>query len=292
MKNSIKAHRNHLLFVPLWAVCLLIQSSCLPDPLEITQMPTLEPEIVVASQILPDKSLVILLTKTFGALDANTDSDPEELLDKIAVNDALVIIEGNNSVDTLLFLDKGFYGGVDIPFQAGETYSLHVDSETLGEVYAHTTVQPQVNFQHIEAGLSYNAFGDTLTQITYAFKDPALTNWYMLNVQKIEPEKFIENAINPKAYTRLLEDIPFNGQVYVEKVSVIARGYNSGDTIAVLLSNISEDYYEFVKLRMDNRYSFMEFLGEPVNYPSNIIGGKGFFNLYIPDIRTFVFDEF
>lgn len=292
MRNSTKANCNRSLLTPLFMVCLLMQSSCLPDPLEITQIPLLKPEIVVASQILPDKSLVVLLTRTFGALEANINSDPEGLLEKIAVNDALVTIHGNNTVDTLVFLDNGFYGGVDIPFQAGVTYKLHVDSEMLGEVYAYATVQPQVSFKDIEAGLSFNEFGDTITQVTYAFYDhPGVANWYMLNVQKIEQGKLIEKAINPKVYTRLLEDTTFNGQLYLEKVSVIAKDFKSGDTIAVLLSNISEAYYEFVKLRIDTRNSFMEFLGSPINYPSNVTGGKGFFNLYIPDIRTFVFEE-
>ncbi len=45
-----------------------------------------------------------------------------------------------------------------------------------------------------------------------------------------------------------------------------------------------------MELRQDNRFSLVEFLGEPINYPTNVVGGKGFFNLYIPDIRTFVLE--
>jgi hypothetical protein len=63
-----------------------------------------------------------------------------------------------------------------------------------------------------------------------------------------------------------------------------------GDTIAVSLSNINEEYYRFMKLRIDNRLSFVEFISEPVNYPSNVIGGKGYFNLYLPDVHFFVFE--
>jgi hypothetical protein len=45
-----------------------------------------------------------------------------------------------------------------------------------------------------------------------------------------------------------------------------------------------------MKLRIDNRFSLVEFVSEPVNYPSNVAGGKGYFNLYIPDVRFFVFE--
>ena len=48
----------------------------LPDPLEVDDIPVVKPQIVVSSQIVPDQSLVVLLTKTFGALGANDDSDP------------------------------------------------------------------------------------------------------------------------------------------------------------------------------------------------------------------------
>lgn len=265
--------------------------SCLPEPLEVTNIPTVKPQIVVSSQIVPDQSLMVLLTKTIGALDASDDSDPEELIDQIAVNDAIVVLSGPESIDTLIFFENGIYGGVAIPFEIGEEYTLHVLSQSLGEVSAKTTVKPQITFTEVEADLYYNGFGDTLAQITYSINDPAIANWYMLNVQEVERIDAVENLINPRAYTRLLEDSDFNGENFSQQFRVFPRDYKPGDTIAVSLSNISEEYYDFMKLRIDNRFSFVEFLGEPVNYPTNVIGGKGFFNLYLPDVRVFVFEE-
>jgi hypothetical protein len=152
-------------------------------------------------------------------------------------------------------------------------------------------VKPQVTFENIDATLYYNDFDDTLAQITHRIKDPAGKNWYMLNVQEVEREDLVENAINPRAYTRLLDDVTFENATYEETFRVFPRDYQAGDTIAVSLANISEEYYRFMELRQDNRFSLVEFLGEPINYPTNVSGGKGFFNLYIPDIRTFVLEE-
>lgn len=266
-------------------------SSCLPDPLEVDNVPMVKREMVVASQMLPEETLLVLLTRTFGALEIGGNNNVGEILDKIAVNDALVTIEGYGAIDTLQFLGNGFYGGVEIDFKAGEKYTLHAESEALGEVSAETTVKPHVPFKHVDAELVNNEYGDTLIQVIYTFQDPSPQNWYMMSVQKIEAERFIEDAINPRTYTRLLDDVKFNGELYTERVSVVARHYAIGDTIAIMLSNIHEDYYEFINLRMDNRASFLEFLGEPVNYPSNVRNGKGFFNLYLPDIRTFVLGQ-
>jgi hypothetical protein len=281
-----RSYLNHAL------VCTLtILSSCLPDPLEVKDVPVVKPQIVVSSQIIPDQSVVILLTRTIGALNASEDSDPETLIDQIAVNDAFVTVTGPGGTYQLSSIGNGGYGGINIPFQPGETYSLEVDSPSLGKVSATTIVQSQITFQTIEADLYYNGFNDTLAQITYALKDPPLPNWYMVNVQEVERVDALENVINPRAFTKLLEDQAFDGTDFGEQFRVFPRDYKPGDTIAVSLANISEDYYRFMKLRIDNRFSFVEFLGEPVNYPSNVEGGRGFFNLYIPDVRIFVLEE-
>lgn len=271
-----------------WMSALL--TSCIPDPLNIDGVPVVKPQIVVSSQIIPDENLVVLLTKSFGALQAVNDSLPEEFLNLIAVNDAIVTITGAGRTDTLLFLDNGIYGGVEIPFEENQSYDLHVVSESLGEVSATTTVKSTVPFEGIEASLYYNGFGDTLAQVAYSIRDPNQENWYMLNVQEVERDDLVENFINPRAFTRLVSDSSFNGNLYSEVFRVVPRDYHPGDTIAVSIANLSKEYYDFMKLRQDNRFSFVEFLGEPIDYPSNVQGGKGYFNLYIPDFRVFVLE--
>ncbi len=277
-----------------WLPALVIAlslSSCLPEPLEVENIPTVKPQIVVSSQMVPNESLVILLTRTLSALDASNDSDPEDLINQIAVNDAFVTMAGPGGVDTLVFVDNGLYAGpLAVSFQPGQSYTLNVESESLGKVSATTSVQPLITFDEIEVELYLNGFNDTLAQITYVVDDPVARNHYMINVQEVERVDAIANLINPRAFTRLVEDNAFNGQQFGEQFRVFPRDYNPGDTIAISLSNISEEYYQFMQLRLDNRFSLVEFLGEPINYPTNVEGGKGFFNLYLPDVRFFVLE--
>lgn len=282
------------IYLALWgvplAVCLLV-AACIPEPLEVEGIPVVKPQIVVNTQIIPDQSLVVLLTKSFGALDASEDSDAQELLDQIAVEDATVTISNARQTYNLAALGSGVYGGIFIPFSAGEEYTLHVTSETLGDVSATTTVKPMISFDDIEAELYFDGYDDTLVQVIYTLTDPVDKNWYMLNVQHIERDELIEDALNPRSFMRLLDDTEFDGPKYSEAFRAFQRDFSPDDTVAVFLSNISEEYYNFMKLRLDNRFSFIEYLSEPVNYPSNVVGGKGFFNLYVPDIRTFVLEE-
>ncbi len=291
MENLIINRRKTILLLTAFSVLVaLFLTSCLPEPLEVDNIPKVKSQIVVSSQIIPNQSVLILLTKTVGALDASNDSDPQDLIEQIAVNDAVVTIASRLGTDTLLFLQNGVYGGVQIPLVVGEAYELHVKSESLGEVKATTTVQSQIDFESLNVELFYNGFDDTLAQVTYSIKDPDDLNYYMVNVQEVEQEDAVENLINPRAFTRIFDDANFNGTEYGEVFRVFPRDYKPGDTVAVSLANISKPYFDFMKLRIDNRFSFVEFLGEPINYPTNVQGGKGFFNLYVPDVQVFVLE--
>ncbi len=274
----------------LLATVALGFSACVPDPLEVTGIPRVKPELVISTQIVPDQSLVVFVTRTFGALDATDDSDPEDVIDQIAVNDALVTISHDDVIDTLLRVDKGVYAGLDIDLSPGKIYTLTVNSETLGTVTASTTVKPQVLFTGVDAELYFDGFDDTLAQVSYTFRDPEEKNWYMINVLEIDSSDIIDNVLNPRDFTRLVNDDDFEGEAYGETFRVFPREFDKGDTIAVYLSNISEDYYRYLEMRLDNRFGFFEFVSEPVNYPSNIQGGRGFFNLYVPDIRFIVLE--
>jgi hypothetical protein len=274
------------------ALLLLLLPSCMPDPLEVKNIPHVKSEIVVSTQMLEDETILVLLTKTFGALEVTDNSNPVRLIEQIAVRDATVTISGPDGSYNLDDFGYGVYGGVGIPFVDGETYELHVSSETLGEVYASAMLKRKVPFNDVNADLYYDEYGDTLAHLTYSISDPNEKNWYMLGVQEIHREHIINNFINPRSHTELFDDQDSSEQInYLDQYRVIPRVYEPGDTIVVSLSNISEEYYEFMKLRLDNRFSFMEFLGEPIHYPSNVVGGKGFFNLNVPDFQVFVFEQ-
>lgn len=135
---------------------------------------------------------------------------------------------------------------------------------------------PQVSFEAISAELYMTGFDDTLAQVSYQIKDAIGKNWYMLKVQQIETDELLD-LLNPNSFTCLPDDSSFDGQDYAETVRVFPRDFSPGDTIAVSFSTFSEDYHNYMKLRLDNRFSIIEYLSEPVNYPSNIVGGKGLF---------------
>jgi len=263
-------------------------SSCTPDPLEVDNVKLPETKIVVSSLILPDSSLAILLTKSIGALEANEESDPQSLIAEIAINDADVIITTNDSIYSLKLLQDGVYQGFGIPMVVGRECHLKVVSKSLGEVSATAVVQAPIYFDTVRAEAYLNEYNDYWAQITYIIKDPPSPNYYLLNVQKARGKDFVKDILKADAYTRPVEDKTFNDQEFSEMFRTMNKNFYPGDSIEVSLANVSEDYFNYVKLRLENHLELVEVFSEPVYYPTNVRGGRGFFNLHLTDVRVIV----
>jgi len=269
---------------------VVLVSSCIPDPLDVNGIPELEPKIVVSSQLIPGQAVAVLLTRSVGALDASNDSDPRELLEQIIIEDADVRIAGNNNSYPLTYLGNGLYGAISVPLAAGQQYTLYVSSPVFGAVTATTIVKPLVAFEDVSATISISG-RDTLAEISYSFSDQAGRNWYMINAQHITREDLEERLLNPRVTTKMIDDSGFDGGTKQDNFKILFDEVKPGDTLAVMLSNIDEDYYNFMKLREDTRFGLAAAVGEPINYPSNVNGGLGFFNLYVPNVRLFTLDK-
>ena len=273
--------------VYLWITIGLIAIRCVPDPLAVTDIPKLQTKIVVSSQILPNQSISVFLTKSIGALDAGRGSDVTELMNQIVLNDAMVTVTYDNRTDTLDFIGNGVYAGSNMSVEYGKSYTLHVKSPSLGEVFSSTVAPRQVLFSSVKASLYLTGY-DSLAQINYGLMDPPEKNYYMINVQKFSRKQNINSLLNPRLFIHLVKDDAFNGSEFSEEFKVLFQRYSKGDTVAVFMSSISPEYHKYLSLRNDNRYNLAGFASEPLNYPTNVQGGYGYFNLHVPDVRIFV----
>jgi hypothetical protein len=268
---------------------LILASSCIPKPLPIDDIAQLKPKIVVSSQLVPGGALVVLITKSIGALDAGRGTDPQALISQIALSDAKVWLTNNGRVDSLPNLGNGLYGNINLNLQPNRDYSLTVKTVELGEVSAVAQLKSQVPFLTAQAKL-YTSIYDSAALVDYSLQDPAGPNWYMVNVQKYSQKNDINSYLNPRVFTRLVRDSIYDGKIVQEEFKVLFRKFSKGDTVAVFLSNISQEYYGFLKLRNERRYNISAFASEPLNFNSNVNGGLGYFNLHLPDVRVFVME--
>ncbi|MEQ8303487.1 MAG: DUF4249 domain-containing protein [Cyclobacteriaceae bacterium] len=278
-------------------ILIIVMSSligCLPEPLPVNNIPAVDSKIVVSSQMVPDQSVAILLTRSFGALDASDDSDPVDLLNQIAINDALVVIEGTGFVDTLTLIDIGVYGSTNIPFVDEGTYTLYVDSPSMGKVSATTQIKTAVPFNSLEASIKDTGF-DTLATVNYSLQDIPGRNYYMVTLQYVTAEEPPEpqDFLNPNIFIHLKEDEQESDGEHITDTfnALFRRDFIPGDTVLIQLANVDKGYHDFLQVRKDSRFNFSDFLGEPVNYPTNVVGGMGWFTLHFPDVRVVVLDE-
>src|SRR5690349_18526570 len=101
-------------YISVMLIILTGLCGCIPDPLPVNNVPTIEPKIVVSSQMVPGQGLAVLITRSIGALDAGENSDIDELLDQIVIDDAVVTVRYDDKLDTLFNVGNGVYANISI----------------------------------------------------------------------------------------------------------------------------------------------------------------------------------
>jgi len=270
--------------------------ACTPEPLRI-DVPQLEPELVVSSQTIPNSTIFISLTRSFGALEfGNEDTTvSNDLQNEIFVDSAIVTISYNGQTDSLFRFGNGVYGSFTTPLTEGTEYLLYAKDLTTGkEIYARNTILPSIPFQTILPEIERTA-DDTLIKLNLTFDDPIGQNWYMINVYAtrqnedttLNLDAFLAGGNNAVLSTTLLSDQTFETDGAIQNISLDLPLALQSDTIAVTISNISETYFKYIDLRQRSGNIFSQITAEPINYPTNVEGGLGFFNTHFPDIEVF-----
>ncbi len=275
---------------------------CIPEEVEI-DIPQAEEKLVVASQLLTDRLLVVNVSRSFSALTSTADTlnggVSQDLLSRLLVDSALVTLSIGGNTDTLQRLGAGVFISTNTTFVPGQTYTLKVlDYLTGASVIAVeqvTAVVPLGNVSYAyrieQVTFGDTVFRDTLVDLAFDFEDPAETNYYLFNAYRLRiPDSTALASLFTSTNTppvAIYSDQLFNAATFRDTLSY--DSFRPGDTLAVSLSNISRPYYDFLTIRQRSGTSlFTQLLKEPVTYPSNIEGGYGIFNLTIPSIQILI----
>jgi len=269
--------------------CLVLvglMSSCRPKPIKINVESAPE-KLVVFSHVVPDKIMIVSLTHTFSALDGFTEADINSLL----VSGAVVQVKFNNETFDFTELAPGIYISYNEAYQYNQEYELTI---TAGDksVTSKTMMLPKVDFTNCLPQVDKFPT-DTNIYVNLAFTDvPNESNWYLINVYRktggsnsLDGVNFFQNGKNSSLTTVLVSDKEFDG-TYSKQLKLENLYHN--DSIAVTLSNINEQYFDYLKYRSTGGGNILTQLNlEPISYPTNIVDGYGFFNTHFPDIKLF-----
>lgn len=277
----------------IFYIIILFFQACTPEPIGI-DIPQAEPKLVVYSQALPDQALVVALSKSFSALavsnndekdSSKTDSLNNVFLNQFLVDNGIITISGPDYTDTLDRLAKGVYLAPFFPYTPGNVYQLSAFDPVTGfTVSSSTNTLEIVSLDTISA---IRGKGDDSLEFTISFKvdDPIGENYYLLNVY--------EDSIPSRGFFN------FSGESNTNSISFSDREYPNGelqdeqkfygnstaDSVVVTLTNISRAYFDYIEARKRSGNSL---LSEPITFPSNIVGGYGYFNIHFPTARVVV----
>lgn len=272
-------------------VTLAAVVSCRPKPLKIEVEPAPE-KLVVFTHLVPDKIMIVSLTKSFSVLGGFTENDLKSML----VTGAFVQIRFNNQTFDFEEIAPGIYASYNEAYQYNQEYELLITS---GEhvVTAKTIMLPKVDFTNCLPQVDKTPT-DTTVFVNVAFNDiPDESNWYLLNfyVKKSETDSldgvnYFEYGKNEALKTILVSDKEFGG-AYTAKIKL--ENAKAQDSIAVTLSNINQKYFDYLKIRGTSGGNLLNQLNmEPISHPSNVTNGYGFFNAHFPDILFFDLNQF
>jgi hypothetical protein len=279
-------------------VTAIALQSCTPEPLDI-ELDTVEPKLVVSSQVIPNQVMIVTLSKSFSALafseEEEGDSVPTDLLNQILVSNATVTITYLGITDTLYGIPTvpGLYVSLQTPQFDHVEYTLEAfDPATGMSISSTASMLPFVGFDTVSTSSGTTSNLDWV-DVHYEFTDPPNEdNWYMVNYylqtnDSLQVGSPFTSGNEIPTVTQLLSDQFFENSVYSDTY----RLYDlDSDTILVSVSNISKEYFDFLTLRERSTNFFTDLSKEPLNYPTNIDGGYGFFTTHHPDIEVEIID--
>ena len=280
------------------ALLLLTLVSCdlTPTPLDI-DIPAPEQELVISSFAVPPQELLVTVSRTFSALlgEDSVDVNNPDIASSILVDSALVTVSYNGITDTLTKIAPGIYGTVNVQQIENANYQLYAyDYKTGKSVRAETRFLKPVPLDTVYPTQRYLSLSnDTLFSFKYAFTDrPGEENYYLATYTSLND---LQNLATPGTNLFSFSSQTFNvftdqnnGDGKAVEFEPEFGNWGQNDTLVVGLSNISREYYNFLSAYKRSGNLFSQLTGEPVNLPTNVEGGYGYFAMIKPSVRVVI----
>ncbi len=272
-------------YIIIAILCTSIIACRKPAPLDIA-VPQAGKTIVVSSASPNNHTVVVAAGYTFHSM-LNTDSitgNNEGLISEYMIDSGSATLSYNGGAELPLYrIAKGVFARNDLQLQPGNSYTLTVvDNKnniiTKGSaiymsppVVNHitpvktvrgtdTVVQLRFELDNVQPGECYYISYKTGSAIkpTGSSKKEILLNF--------EPKKVLLYSSNDAANNKLSKTITLS-----------AAG---SDTIDVEIAKIDGGYYKYLDAYIKTGYLVNQLTGEPVNLPSNMSNGYGYFTMH------------
>jgi hypothetical protein len=270
------------------ALISIVMVSCRPKPIDI-DIPQSKKAVTISSIAYDQHSAYISASYSISSMLAHGDTSMN-FVDKMPadmlIDSALVLLTNENSTDTLYKIKPGVFGSRNLDLKYGQKYTLVLhDYKERTTVNAITTFLPKPVIKDISIQLSENAT-DTLTSIRVSIADATSESKYFVSYsttrQLREGSKgevkdlSAAHSFEPKRLQLFSGADADNG---VLTKSFTCKAHKS-DTLIVHVGNIDNAHYKYLEVYKKTGYLINQLSGEPINLPTNINTGFGYFSLH------------
>jgi hypothetical protein len=271
---------------------LALLASCRPKPIDI-EIPQKPGSLAISSACYDASSVYVSAGYSINSLkkllDTSTAKELAGLPADMLVDSGLVTIRtAGHAPDTLQKISSGLYGRRDLRLIPGMEYTLLVvDYRKNTTATAVTTflTQPALDTLYPKRVIRS---GDTTVALHLRLNNAAAGQYYFVSYNT--PQHMRETAIPlpynagslytfvPKQLELFRTDDAVNGALN----RTITLQVAPTDTILIQFAHIDKAYYDYLAAYKRTGALINQLTGEPINLPTNIVTGLGFFSLYQP----------
>jgi hypothetical protein len=287
--------KNALLLVS----ALALLGSCRPKPLniEIVQAP---PVLVVSAATTDQHTVLISAAYSINSLLSleDTVNGADLPAGTLLENATVTLAAPGRQPDTLQHIGNGLYGNRNLELQPGATYNLDIYRQDKGLVAtATTTYFPAPDVDTIQVHVN-RAAKDTTVTLTVKLGSVTRGDYYFVSYHSsvrarkggTSPDAMPATlaSFSPKQLTLLSGEEMQNG-ILTKTIPLTCKG---NDTLLVHTAKIDKAYYDYLTMYKRSGSLINQLTGEPINLPSNVVKGLGFFALSVPVRSVFYLEHY
>ena len=271
---------------------MLTLASCRPKPIDI-EIPQKPGSLAISSVCYDGHTVYVSAGYSINSLKKLLDTTLAKELPGIPadmlLDSGLVTIRvAGQAPDTLRKISSGLYGRRDLHLIPNTEYTLLVvDYKKNTKATAVTTflTQPAIDTLYPER---VKGSRDTVVKLRMRLNNTSTGNYYFVSYNT--PQHMRETAIPlpynagalytfmPKQLELFRSDDAANGVMDKSITLQVAPR----DTVLVQIGQIDKAYYDYLAAYKRTGALINQLTGEPINLPTNIVTGLGFFSLYQP----------
>ncbi len=288
---------NKTLLLALIIPCFI---ACRPKPLEI-EVPQAPPAITISSIAFDEHTVFVSagysisscvgLNDTVASGDKTKSGIPKDML----IDGGLVTITEEGALpDTLSQVSAGLYASRKLKLKKGVQYTLMVkDMAKNTAATANTIFFAQPSVGKVERKLEMEG-ADTITKLHLQINNVTSNDKFFVTYSTTaQMQNNLSTAIgklptiynfSPKTLELLTGEDALNGGLD----KTISMKVNPNDTLVVQVARIDNAYYQYLSAYKRSGFLINQLTGEPINLPTNIVTGFGFFSLCQSEKLVFV----